>query len=453
MPGLTGTFIARAKLDAAGQLLEAQDPLAALQYQCGGSIPGAVAIPELRDIVAESLALDGPKSQGFSAFDGENLIEATAQIAPLADGKAILLGISSWQSIPYDMDADPGQAQRQIDVDCSLAELTARLDPAQAILAAAGDAADIADTVAAMNDAAGTPWTDFVTFPRNSHRQPLHWRLLDGAICAIKGSERDWCARLLPVANKDSGFELYLVPQQVLAAPDNTPDTPAASITQSIGRELAPVLRQPIARIIANAETIRTRMAGPISDEYSAYAADIAAAGQHLLSLIEDLTDLEVVEAEDFTTAPDQIDLGDVARRAAGILSVRAQEKNIVLIQPDLNASVPATAEFRRVLQILLNLVGNAIRYAPDQSRVVISIAHTDAGAQIAVSDEGPGLDEQQQALVFEKFERLGRGGDGGSGLGLYISRQIARALGGELRVESEPGKGARFILDLPPEH
>ena len=70
--------------------------------------------------------------------------------------------------------------------------------------------------------------------------------------------------------------------------------------------------------------------------------------------------------------------------------------------------------------------------------------------ARLIVADQGPGLDEGQQVRVFEKFERLGRSGDGGSGLGLYISRRLARAMDGDLTVESAPGQGARFILTLP---
>jgi signal transduction histidine kinase len=70
--------------------------------------------------------------------------------------------------------------------------------------------------------------------------------------------------------------------------------------------------------------------------------------------------------------------------------------------------------------------------------------------AAITVADQGPGLSAAQQAKAFEKFERLGRSGDGGSGLGLYISRRLARAMSGELSVESIPGEGARFTLELP---
>ena len=165
---------------------------------------------------------------------------------------------------------------------------------------------------------------------------------------------------------------------------------------------------------------------------------------------MEDLADLEVVEANDFSTAPDRIDLADVARQAAGILGVRAREKGIALDPPKPGESLPAVAEFRRVLQILINLVTNAIRYSPDNSQVWIRLEDGGDRARVTVADQGPGLTDGDQARVFEKFERLGRTGDGGSGLGLYISRRLARAMGGELSVESAPGQGARFTLEVP---
>jgi signal transduction histidine kinase len=169
-----------------------------------------------------------------------------------------------------------------------------------------------------------------------------------------------------------------------------------------------------------------------------------------LLALIEDMADLEVVEAEGFATTPDPIDLGDVARRAAGILGVRARERGIAIDAPPEGETMAAVAEFRRVLQILLNLVGNAIHYTPANSQISIRLERGGDSARVIVADQGEGLSLVDQARVFEKFERLGRSGDGGSGLGLYISRRLARAMGGDLTVESTPGQGARFILDVP---
>ena len=98
----------------------------------------------------------------------------------------------------------------------------------------------------------------------------------------------------------------------------------------------------------------------------------------------------------------------------------------------------------------LLNLIGNAIRYSPEGSQIWIRLESEDGRVRAVVADQGPGLSEEDQARVFAKFERLGRSGDGGSGLGLYISQRLARAMGGDLSIESAPGQGARFMLELP---
>jgi len=321
----------------------------------------------------------------------------------------------------------------------------------------------LAGLAEALQDGRGRYWTDFVTIERVSdlmtaRQGPLHWRLLDDAPFTAEGSPRGWRARILP--RVQGGFALLAIPEVIeqvpyAASPAPVPQDNAEPLpgwNRLLGRDLAPALRQPITRIIANAETIRTRLAGPLADEYAGYAQDIAEAGRHLMSLIEDLADLEAVEAPGFAPAPDHIDLADCARRAAGILSVRAQERGITLRTPDAATRVPAIGEFRRVLQVLLNLVTNAIRYSPERSAVTLETGEDERGAWIAVQDEGHGLSEEQATRVFDKFERLGRSGDGGTGLGLYISRHLARAMGGDLVVASAPGEGARFELTLPPD-
>ena len=102
------------------------------------------------------------------------------------------------------------------------------------------------------------------------------------------------------------------------------------------------------------------------------------------------------------------------------------------------------------MLQILLNLIGNAIRYAPENSAIWLRVEADKANARVTVADQGPGIPLEQQDRLFEKFERLGRTDAAGSGLGLYISRRLARAMGGELTVDSGAGQGARFTLTLP---
>lgn len=454
----TPTILARARCDADDRLIEAGEPLASLQLRCGGDLPGIIAVPALLDLVRKARGFGMKLARSVSANDGNDQVSFWVDVKPDPDGTCDI-AIRSWQAVPLPAENVAELAQRRAIIDRTVAELVAQLDGAQRVLAVESEASDLAALVAAMTEGRGRPWTDFVRIDGDSHRQPLHWRLLDGATITVPGSSRKWRASLLQQggsAAEPAGFELCLAADTPLltAQPRQSTEPEPGRMPSNepglVGRDVAPVLRQPIARIIANAETIRTRLAGPLAEEYSRYAADIAAAGQHLLALVEDLTDLEVVESDDFNTAPDRIDLADVARRAAGILNVRAAERGITIDAPRLGESLPAIAEFRRVLQILLNLVGNAIRYSPDSSQVWIRLEGEGARARVIVADQGPGLDPDQQSRVFEKFERLGRSDETGSGLGLYISRRLARAMGGDLTIDSARGQGARFLLDLP---
>lgn len=440
----------RARTDGEDRVIEVEGELAALNEACGGGVGKTLAIPELLALVTKSREYGLRLARQFRAVAGDDRITAWAEIAPIkGESEGADISISSWKVEDAPVQSEEDVHQRRAEIDRHLAECSAHLDPQQRVLSIETDAEDLTDLSDAVRADIGKPWTDFVDLPGNAHEQPMHWRLLDGSECTIAGSRRRWTAHLEPLGKPEpgsAGFVLYLSAAQPLAAIENA----GGGRTPSLGRELTPVLRQPINRIIANAETIRTKLAGPLADEYADYAGDIASAGQHLLALIDDLSDLEVVEAEDFTTAPDRIDLADVARRACGILGVRATEKQIKLEPPVDGESQPATAEFRRVLQVLLNLIGNAIRYSPEESRVWVRLDRIGSRALVTVADQGHGLDDEQQKKVFEKFERLGKHGDGGSGLGLYISRRIARAMGGDLTVESAPGQGARFTLSVP---
>lgn len=452
------TILAQGRTDGGDHLIEADDPLRELHLACGGEIPGTLAIPELLALVRKSRHYGLRLARMIRAIDGDNQIQAWVEVEPQkTDGGGCHLVVASWQISPIAPEDEFLVARRRLEIERATAELVARLDTEQKLLTVEADAPDLVEALAQMKRGLGRPWTDFVELHEQSHHQPMHWRLLDGARCRIGGSHRDWTASLVALGRpgqESSGFELYLVASTALADPQQpVPSAEASSQAEaphSLGRELSPVLRKPISRIIANAETIRTRLAGPIADEYSDYAADIASAGQHLLSLLDDLTDLEVVEAEGFSTAPDRIDLMDIARRATGILGVRARERQITLEIAGDTKPVLAIGEFRRVLQILLNVLGNAIRYSPEESTVTVSLARTGDRALMVVSDQGPGLSQDQREKLFRKFERLGRSGDGGSGLGLYISKKLALAMGGDLTVDSEEGEGASFTLALP---
>jgi signal transduction histidine kinase len=447
----------RARTDGEDRLIAADEPLAGLQLRSGSAIPGAIALPALLALVRRVRRTAQAASRTILSVDEGRPVSALATVTPEGDGTAIEL--SQWHC--------GEEAAAELPVPDALlyhlAEAEILLDEAQRVIVADVRAADLAGLAAALETGRGRYWTDFVKIERVSdlmtaRQGPLHWRLLDDAPFTVEGSPRSWRARILP--RGQGGFALLAIPEAIEALPATAPavdtkregEDTQPGWNRLLGRDLAPALRQPVTRIIANAETIRTRLAGPLAEEYASYARDIAEAGRHLMSLIEDLADLEAVEAPGFAPAPDHIDLADCARRAAGILSVRAQERRITLQTPAVGQSVPAIGEFRRVLQVLLNLVTNAIRYSPEGTTVTLETGLDARGAWIAVRDEGQGLTAEQAERVFEKFERLGRSGDGGTGLGLYISRHLARAMGGDLRVTSTPGEGARFEMTLPPD-
>lgn len=448
-------LLVRATSDGADRLVAADDLLARLQMRCGGEFPGTIAVPALLEAVRSSREFGLRLARPIMAQDGSNTVRAWVEIQPRGeDNEGCDIVARHWQVSPLSAEDTVDVESRRADIDRGLAEFFARLDAGQRVLAAQCDAADLRKLVIAMEQGVGRAWTDFVSIEGAHHRLPMHWRLLDGARVTVPGSDRQWRAALHPQTGADgtpSGFDLLLVAHEGLSEASLIQAPPQTSL-RLIGEDVAPVLRQPIKRIIANAETIRTRLAGPIAEEYAGYAADIAAAGEHLLALLDDLGDLEVVEADDFSTQAESVDLAEVARKAAGILGVRARERGIVLEAPLIGTRMPVIGEFRRILQILLNLVNNAIRYTPENTRVVLAVSGDGERSRISITDEGAGLAEQDRARVFEKFERLGRSGDGGSGLGLYISRRLARAMGGELHVENAPAGGARFVLELPAE-
>ncbi|WP_073974827.1 sensor histidine kinase [Erythrobacter donghaensis] len=453
--------------DARDRLLSADAPLAELQERCGGDLPGMLAIPELLALVRQARALGLRIARGFSAFDGDAEVSGFARIHPLGeeDGGGCEVLVENWQRSPLSPPSAREFAERLDAIDRATAEVSARLDARQRLQVLSARAPDAAALEAAALAAPGTLWSDLVELVDITHHQPLHWRLLDGVACRFEGSARAWRVRLVPLGidvQNPSGFELLLIADEPLDEGVGGPDLGAeaaglleTSPARLVGTALTPVLRQPVQRIIANAETIRARLAGPLRDEYSEYAGTIASAGQHLAAMLDDLADLEVVETPGFTTAREPVDLADAAARAAGILGVRAHNRDTALVVEGERGTAIATAEFRRVLQILINLVGNAIAYAPASSTVTImALPLAEGRVAVTVADEGPGVGPEQAAKIFDKFERLGRDSDGGrdsgSGLGLYISRRLAEAMEGTLTVGTAPGGGALFTLELP---
>jgi signal transduction histidine kinase len=201
------------------------------------------------------------------------------------------------------------------------------------------------------------------------------------------------------------------------------------------------VLRSPLDRIIESAERIVERADGPLRSDYASYGSDIAGAARHLLSVLQSMSDQP-------HEAHRSIDLAALAGEAVVMLDSSAEERGIV-IELERSGALPAHGERRAVIQILVNLIGNAIRHSPERGRIRVQFSRTGTTASVSVQDEGPGVAEADRQRIFERFERADANA-GGTGLGLAISRRLARSMSGDVTLDSAPGEGARFTLTLP---
>lgn len=429
-----------------GRLLRADEALARLNQRAGGVEGGLLAVPALASLALLSIRLQMQLSRAVRVADDAENLELWVEVQPEA-GLA-KLAIISWQILP------PAVRSNDIMVDMSSAETgMLRFDAALRLLRANGLAAQglaPTDFGRSGSEVLGTLFEDSIEL--EALLEAMTDRILAGPFVLIRKFDRQYMevtGRPLPGTDAADSYECRF--ELAAAKPAFVTETGSVSDQAALfGKHLAPALRQPLGRIIANAETIGGELQGPIRENYALYARDIANAARHLSALVDDLGDLEAVERADFKTARDQIELGDVARRVAGLLALKAADHSIRIHTPAESDKVPAIAEFRRTLQIMLNLVNNAIRYSPDGTEIWIQSETVGGFALVSVIDQGAGVPIEDREKIFEKFERLGRSGDGGSGLGLYISRRLALAMGGELSVFEAEGGGARFTLRLP---
>jgi PAS domain S-box-containing protein len=235
-----------------------------------------------------------------------------------------------------------------------------------------------------------------------------------------------------------------------------------ADATQSRDRFMATVsheMRTPINAVLGYSDLLDLELQGPLSAGQREYLERIRLTSRGLLDLVNDVLDLTRAEFGHLEVALDAVDPLPVTEEVAALLEGQAQEKGLVLDLEAPGGAVPLVqADRRRLRQVLLNLVANGIKFT-EEGAVTLRV-HTggvgDAQAPVVrfdVVDTGIGIAPEQQAFVFDEFfqadPKLTRR-HGGAGLGLAISRRLARLMGGDLTLESTPGRGSRFTLWLP---
>ncbi len=212
-------------------------------------------------------------------------------------------------------------------------------------------------------------------------------------------------------------------------------------------------LRTPLNAIGGYVDLVEMEIHGPVTPAQREALGRVKRSQQHLLTLINDVLAFARVEAGhiDFDLRP---------HRASGLLATveplvapMAQARGITLLVDDGDPSLEFVGDVERARQILLNLVGNAIKFTPPGGHVRLSCEARGPWVEIRVADDGPGIASEKQESIFDPFVQVERSFSNprdGVGLGLAISRDLARAMGGELGVNSVPGVGSTFVLRLP---
>jgi two-component system phosphate regulon sensor histidine kinase PhoR len=211
-------------------------------------------------------------------------------------------------------------------------------------------------------------------------------------------------------------------------------------------------LRTPLAAVLAATETLQ---GGALDNPRSAreFLAMIERNVQRLQRLLEDVLDLSRIEARELHLKPEALDLVPAAQQVLALFAHTAERKRISLrveIPAELGSVVADRSAFEHVLS---NLIDNAVKYCPDGATITVRAALDAAMVKLAVADTGPGIERKHLPRLFERFYRVDSGRSrevGGTGLGLSIVKHLVEAMGGNVAVESDLGKGAVFTFTLP---
>jgi PAS domain S-box-containing protein len=208
-------------------------------------------------------------------------------------------------------------------------------------------------------------------------------------------------------------------------------------------------LRSPLTAILGYTELIERT--GPLNENQQEFLHRLQGSVQHVTTLINDLLDLGRLEAG-FDTRRETVQLESILKYTLDMFEPQAKRKKIELLATISNGLKPVRANPIRVRQMLDNLVGNAIKYTPDKGRVAVVVSMQENQIVLQVKDTGPGIPQEDQPHVFEKFYRASNAPEGvqGSGLGLAIVKSIVDSHQGRVWVESALGRGSSFFVLLP---
>ena len=210
-------------------------------------------------------------------------------------------------------------------------------------------------------------------------------------------------------------------------------------------------LRTPLNAILGFSELLTDERYGQINERQSRYINHIHTSGKHLLKLISDILDLSKIEAGRMELTREDVAVASACAEVLSALQPLAGKKSQALLQ-QVEANLYVRADATRFKQILMNLIGNAIKFTPEGGRIELAARQVGEQVRVEVRDNGPGIAPEEQQRIFEAFFRLAQTGNTteGTGLGLAITARLVELHGSKLDIESKPGEGTCFHFSLP---
>ena len=205
-------------------------------------------------------------------------------------------------------------------------------------------------------------------------------------------------------------------------------------------------LRNALTGVYGWAELL-VRKAGPSTPRA---AHEVFESAERTLGLLNDLLDLSALDAARLKPVLRDANMSELVREATRTVEPSARARGVRITTSGLDGELPCRTDPQRVRQVLVNLLTNATRHSAENGAVQLEVWVDDTRMRFTVIDHGEGIAPEQQAAIFEAFMQADSKRERGTGLGLTVSRQLARLLGGDLRVESHVGVGSRFTLDIP---
>ena len=210
-------------------------------------------------------------------------------------------------------------------------------------------------------------------------------------------------------------------------------------------------LRTPLNAVLGFSDLLADPRYGPLNEKQRRYIDHIHTGGKHLLSLISDILDLSKIEAGRMELAMENVPVDATFGEVLSVMQPLADKKSHVLSK-SVEAGLAVRADATRLKQVLMNLLGNAIKFTPNGGRIELAARLDGSSVRMEVKDNGPGIPPEEQKRIFEAFYRLRESGKKteGTGLGLAITQRLIELHGGELSLKSEVGQGSCFHFSLP---